>query len=209
MERRLSLKQAHHLFKENFIGTEELYRIKSKLDINFKDVPEIPFTPEELKIKAQEGYILFLGGSFISKNIPITILSLRNFFGINPSISEPCFYNQDWYDLESFANKSIENKWYLIKKSIFNESRAIHPNYLFSDYKFPSAIICAYLFFIYWLCNNECLWESDFVWCSDFDSNGDRVYVGKYKDLKGTNKSGFSVHRHLSLNNFYGSINLV
>ena len=119
MERRLSLKEARHIFKENFIGTEELYRIKSKLDINFKDVPEISYTPEELKIKAQEGYILFLGGSFILKNIPITILSLRNIFGINPSISEPCFYNQDWYDLESFANKSIENKWYLVKKSIF------------------------------------------------------------------------------------------
>lgn len=52
------------------------------------------------------------------------------------------------------------------------------------------------------------LWKHDFVWCSDMDHNGDRIYVGKYHDISGVNKNGFSIHRHLALRECYASINL-
>lgn len=52
----------------------------------------------------------------------------------------------------------------------------------------------------------EKLWYHDFVWCSDVDHNGDRIYVGKYNDIDGVNKDGFSIHRHLALRLCYGCI---
>ena len=55
----------------------------------------------------------------------------------------------------------------------------------------------------------EYLWWHDFVWCSDVDHNGDRIYVGKYHDIDGVNKNGFSIHRHLALRPCYGSVDYI
>ena len=75
------------------------------------------------------------------------------------------------------------------------------------DFLFPTAILCAYTFFVYYFLTGEHLWYHDFVWCSDADHNGDRIYVGKYHDVDGVNKNGFSVHRHLALRNCYAAVN--
>ena len=73
---------------------------------------------------------------------------------------------------------------------------------------FPTAILCVYTFFAYYYARKELLWHHDFVWCSDTDHNGDRIYVGKYHDVDEVNKNGFSIHRHLALRNCYGAIAL-
>ena len=73
---------------------------------------------------------------------------------------------------------------------------------------FPSAILCVYTFFAYYYAQKGLLWYHDFIWCSDTDHNGDRIYVGKYHDVDGVNKNGFSIHRHLALRNCYASITL-
>ena len=62
--------------------------------------------------------------------------------------------------------------------------------------------------FAYFYTNRKILWPYDFIWCSDFDHNGDRIYVGKYHDIDGVNKDGFSIHRHLALRICYASINI-
>ena len=81
-------------------------------------------------------------------------------------------------------------------------------NIISKGIKFPSAILCVFTFFAYYYSYNQMLWYHDFVWCEDVDHNGDRVYVGKYHDVDGINKNGFSIHRHLALRPCYASVNI-
>lgn len=211
MERRTTIDEAKNIFEKNFIGIEELkpffYKIGICEELLSKiEIPDIPFSVDKL-IKYAEEYILILGLGKVG-NFDLSILFLRNKFGINPEIAEPCFYNQDWYLNEKFIDIVLENKWYLIRKNVFEDSRAVQPTSLINKgVQFPSAILCIYTFFANYFYNNTILWEYDFIWCSDNDHNGDRVYVGKYKDIDGVNKNGFSVHRHLALRACYGGIN--
>ena len=138
--------------------------------------------------------------------VNVTLRQLRSIFGIDPEQQEPCFYNQDWYLNESFLDTKLENRWYLLKKDVFESSRAELPDKLSKEISFPSAVLCAYTFFAYYLYYKQPLWYHDFVWCCDLDHNGDRIYVGKYHDIDGVNKNGFSVHRHLALRPCYAAV---
>lgn len=209
MERTTSLTDAKQALRSNFIGPEELTLISDKMAIKVpSEIPTIPFSLEELVTK-RDDYLLILGTSHMQNGELISLKSLRNQFGINPEIAEPCFYNQDWYLKEKFIEKPLEQKWFLIRKNIFQESRGKNPDEIENQYSFPSAILCAYSFFVYWFHANECLWEHDFVWCNDLDHNDDRIYVGKYHDINGFNKNGFSIHRHLRIMENYGCIDFV
>ena len=130
----------------------------------------------------------------------LNIKQLLSTFGKKSKVNRPAFYNQDWYFNEAFCKKGLGDKWYLVQKQVSNESRGIQPS---SKHKsdFPSTILCAFLFFSWWLKTGEILWENDFVWCSDMDVYGDQIYVGKYRDLDDPKRSGFSIHRHLSIKN--------
>jgi len=206
MERETRLNEISNLMGKNFIGYNELKYIVNEFPLNLNvNIPEIPFTDTELKEK-KDNYILILGMSELIDGQALNLINLRDVFGFDPQISEPCFYNQDWYVNEAFVTKTLENRWYLIKKHIFDESRGISPDILKKDLNFPSAILCAYTFFAYWFVRSEFLWQYDFVWCDDKDHNGDIIYVGKYTDIDGVNKNGFSVHRHLAIRNFYGAV---
>ncbi|MCQ2326579.1 MAG: hypothetical protein MJZ71_03355 [Bacteroidales bacterium] len=197
------------LFNTNFVGQEEL---KPFLDIiagNAYDIPECPiiYSDSELKKAAEEGYILILGINQINGR-NLDLYYLREVFGVDPDKSGPCFYNQDWYMKEDFMARSLELQWYLIKKDVFEDSRTVMPADLMQrGLNFPTAILCAYTFFAYYYATGKILWYHDFIWCSDIDHNGDRIYVGKYHDIDGINKNGFSIHRHLSLRPCYASIN--
>lgn len=191
------------------IGREELVFCYQKCGIQPPVAePEIPYNVSLLSDKADD-YLLILGTSLMQSGQLLTLLSLRDQLGINPDKSEPCFYNQDWYLNEKFMNKPLENKWYLIKKNIFDNSRAQNADELTKDYIFPSAIVCAYAFFVNYFSNGDYLWQHDFVWCDDLDHNGDRIYVGKYFDVAGANKNGFSIHRHLRIRENYGAVELL
>ncbi len=196
------------LFSKNFIGVEQLKSCSEETGIKAPEfIPDIPYSIDDLKLKSDD-YILMLGSTQMTNGKPLSLNSLRTRFGLDPDKSEPCFYNQDWYLNEKFIHKTLENKWYLIRKTIFTESRSINPDILLKQYKFPSAILCTVTFFLYWFIAGKRLWEYDFVWCEDLDHNGDRIYVGKYKDIDGINKNGFSVHRHLRLRDFYGCVDV-
>jgi hypothetical protein len=209
MEGTTSILDAKKIMNANFFGPTELDLISDSIGFEVPvNYPEIPFSKIEL-VGFQKDYILILGVSYMKNGEQLTLESLRRHFGINPDISEPCFYNQDWYLCEKFMQVSLENKWYLIKKTVHEDSRAILPEKLITKYNFPTAILCAYSFFVNWFVNKEKLWKYDFIWCSDVDHNGDRIYVGKYNDIDGLNKNGFSIHRYLSLKNFYASISMV
>lgn len=199
------------LFGRNFIGREELqpliYRLKLTGDVVEQPIDK-KFNDSQLQKAASEGYILIWYPQNIG-GIDITLRYLRNEFGIDPEQSEPCFYNQDWYLQESFIDETFNANWYLIKKDVFDQSRAVQPIDLKKEgFNFPPAILCAFTFLAYYYSIGEFLWFHDFVWCSDVDHNGDRIYVGKYHDIDGVNKNGFSIHRHLSLRPCYGCVDL-
>ncbi|MDP4267479.1 MAG: hypothetical protein Q8880_08605 [Bacteroidota bacterium] len=211
---RTTIEQAINIMGTNFIGPNELNALSERMGILTTDeiadtIPEIKHSPS-LLTKLSKNYILILGIPYSKDKMPLTLNRMREFFGIDPDINEPCFYNQDWYIKESFANnKTLDFKWYLIRKIILEDSRAVAPeNYISkfnSNQKLPSAILTAFTFFVWYLqTGGEILWKHDFLWCSDIDHNGDRIYTGKYIDVNKINKNGFSIHRHLAIRSFYG-----
>lgn len=205
MERE-ELDRLRQLFGRNLIGPDELRPLLERLgwgtDIS---VPELNYTMDELEACAAD-YLLVMGLPSIGSR-PVTIRTLREVFGVDPDASEPCFYNQDWYMHEDFIDRTLETRWYLVRKQVVESSRAVMPEQLMADsFAFPSAILCAFAFFAYYFQYGDHLWYHDFVWCSDTDHNGDRIYVGKYHDVDGVNKNGFSVHRHLALRPCYAAV---
>ena len=193
---------AKEIMGSNFIGVKQVNMLLKKMDkplLQEISAPPVIYDEDTLK-KCSSDFILVYGSDCID------ILDIRNFFGVDPDISEPCLYNQDWYMAEDFIHRKLENKWYLIKKNVLEDSRACMPDDIMAKgVDFPSAILCTYTFFVYWASNGEKLWYHDFVWCEDVDHNGDRIYVGKYNDVDGVNKNGFSIHRHLALRKCYAS----
>lgn len=198
------------LFGPNFIGIEELKPLVEKLGGSVDGMVEKPinFSDPDLKDAARNGYILIYGINHIEGQL-INLRLLRDTFGVDPGVSEPCLYNQDWYLAEDFMDVALNEQWYLIKKDVLEDSRAVQPfNLIDRGIQFPPAILCGYTFFAYYHARNEYLWWHDFVWCDDTDHNGDRIYVGKYNDIDGVNKNGFSIHRHLALRPCYGAVNM-
>lgn len=203
MNRRINVAEAREIMGDNFIGPKEL--LKAGISHADNDVPAISFSEKDL-MQRRKNYILILGLSTLDNGFPVTIRNLKKIYGKDPDVSEPCFYNQDWYENETFMDIQLEGEWYLIRKEVYGDSRGIQPDELMERFVFPSAIRCVYAFFMAWNTLGVKLWYHDFVWCSDVDHNGDRIYVGKYNDVDGVNKNGFSIHRHLSLRECYACI---
>ena len=205
--RSASLETTKLILGKNFIGPKEIKKIYG---ISFSSSPKITFGIEHLN-KISKDYILILGTPRIQNGQKLTLNRMREIFGWDPAVKEPCFYNQDWYLKEDFANKTtLENRWYLIKKTVESSSRGKTPDDISKSLPrkniFPSAILTAYVFFAYYILTNKILWQHDFIWCSDTDHNGDRIYTGRYLDPNKTNKNGFNIHRHLSLCPCYGLV---
>jgi hypothetical protein len=216
VERTASIIRAREIMGTNFIGPAELSAFANKIGIldPFRittPIPDIPFDSCFLKTVANE-YLLILGTPLTIKNEPLTLEKMRSFFGFDPLISEPCFYNQDWYLKEDFITKeTLDLNWYLLKKEVQEDSRGLLPFEFLKnqreEIRLPSAIVCAFTFFAwYFHSNGEILWKHDYVWCKDTDFQGDQIYIGRYLDPAGLNKNGFSIHRHLQIKNSYGVI---
>lgn len=208
----MDYQEAKKIMGKNFIGPDELTSVAHELGIApTTNIPKVSYDVKTLK-KASKDYLLILGVAKMADGSPLTLNNMREFFGLDPAIKEPCFYNQDWYLREKFANgTTLKLRWYLLKKQVPKDTRAVRPDVLESklkkDEKFPTAILTAFTFFAYYFLNNKALlWKHDFIWCSDKDKNGDRIYTGRYTDPKKINKNGFNIHRHLSLRPAYGAV---
>ena len=188
----------------NTIGVKEVSGLPFLKGENVS-APEIPFSREALDSHADTHILVFT-----PKISWITLNGLRDEFGIDPGVQEPCMYNQDWYAKEDFAHTPLDGKWHLIRKNVLEETRAKRPEEiegkLSQGERFPTAITYAFTFFAWWFVSGgEKLWKNDFVWCSDRDHNDDRIYVGRYEDPTGINKNGFNIHRYLSLRPAYSA----
>ena len=215
MERVTTLEEAYNILHENIIGLREI-KNSNKLHsfFNFSNISQelvqsIPFSKDEL-FKKKETHILILVIPEHTNKEKLNFKHFRDFFGFDPAIQEPCFYNQDWYINESFYKESIlKLEWLLVEKKISDNSRGVDPDILEKGgFRLHSALTFTYVFFIYYLIKNKILWENDYVWCSDYDSNSDQIYVGRYIDPNKINKNGFSIHRHLKIKNNYGISNI-
>lgn len=184
------------------IGPEELQKLTFLAGEKI-DTPSIPFSKEMLERCAQSHILVFT-----PQIETLTIVRMRDLFGMDPHKNEPCMYNQDWYLKEEFANKPPDGKWHLIRKDVLEEVRAKQPKEIESklvNQSFPSAITATFTFFAWYFLKGEALWKHDFLWCSDTDHNGDRIYVGRYEDPDGVNSNGFNIHRYLSLRPAYSA----
>jgi len=200
---------------KNFLGPDEIKEIAKQMGIEPPtNALGIPYNEKTLK-KFAKDHLLILGVTKMKGGSPLTLNNLRAHFGLDPTISEPCFYNQDWYVKERFATRvTLKPRWYLLRRDVKKETRGERPDVLEKKLKkgesFPSAILTAYAFFAYYfLTRGKKLWNHDFIWCSDRDKNGDRIYTGRYEDPKKINKNGFNVHRHLSIRPVYGAVTLL
>ena len=138
--------QIRQLFGVNFIGEEELKPFFKALGFGKVENKECPiqYNDSDLQKAASEGYILIYGVRNINGQ-DVTLKFFREKFGVNPDESEPCLYNQDWYMKEDFMDTTLETKWYLIKKDVYEESRAVMPGDLTQQgLNFPPAILCGY-----------------------------------------------------------------
>lgn len=201
---------AKKIMGNNLIGPEELNAIRDRFAVSLPSaIPPLPYDAELLAERRNDSLLVF-GPDCDAEGTPLTLVRLRERFGTDPDKSEPCFYNQDWYLREPFArDATLENRWYLIRKQVLQNSRGAPPEQakraLQPGEQLPSALLTAFAFFSYYvLTQGEILWEHDFLWCADQDSNGDQIYTGRYHDPKGMNKPGFNIHRHLSIHSSFG-----
>lgn len=204
---------AKKIMGKNFIGPEELKTIAGQINIAadfYLSALPINFSEEQLE-KMAASHILILGVPRNAAGEKLTLNNMRAFFGMDPGVKEPCFYNQDWYLNEPFAaDEALEYRWYAIARQVNEKTRAKRPEEIAASFgrgeDFPSAILAAFTFFAnYFLNNKEILWQHDFIWCFNKDKNGDTIYVGRYEDPNHINKNGFNIHRHLSIRSCYGA----
>jgi hypothetical protein len=213
MERITTIEEASKIMANNFIGPSEILncsKTRELFHIDINNIPDIPFTTEELINVKNTHILLLIIDEFKDKN-KITFTGFRKYFGIDPDKYQPCFYNQDWYLNENFyLTSELKKSWMLFSININTNTRSKDPNLILTkNYitNFPTALELTYCFFVLYLIRNRILWKSDYVWCNDFDSNQDRIYVGRYIDPLKKNKNGLSIHRHLTLKDNYGAIN--
>ena len=123
MMEKATLEKAKVIMGDNLIGSYELKRV-GLFEVN--DHPEIPYFVDDLETKKND-YFLILGVSKFANGKAVTIRHLKEIFGMDPNQKEPCFYNQDWYDKESFIDLPMKNEWFLIRKTVYENSRAVQP----------------------------------------------------------------------------------
>jgi len=199
MERKTSVEKAQILFGKNFIGKEEINSITKFAKLYVSEYKENMISLQD-DIDVKNSILIYGKGLDINGNL-YNIKNMLSIFGKEPDKNEPCFYNQDWYLKEDFIHKSLDEKWYIVKKNV------CHTKKMLKDVKnLPSTILLTYVFFINFLVNSEVLWEDDFIWTSDVDHNGDRIYCGRYFDIESFNKNGFNIHRHLKIKNNFGYV---
>lgn len=202
---------------EAFIGFTDIegkagaMNLANDTSYSFESFP-IPYSAAKLE-KYKDTHFLFFVIPFHKDGTPVTILSLRNYFGCDPSIKEPCFYNQDWYIKEEFVSKKLEAGWCLLSRTLLDDTRGkpvaeVQSNPLIGA-GLPSALLCTYFFFLSYLVFGYPVWKHDYIWNQDTDHFGDQIYTGRYIDPSGINKNGWEIHRHLSIKQSYGALQLL
>ena len=109
---------------------------------------------------------------------PLSILEIRG----KVTQGQWLFYDQDWYNKQTFAKEKGETEWKLVRKTpVANSTSKTWPEQqalLVSNEKTPTVCVMVYTIIGHFLATGERLFEKIYVRCSDVASDGDRVGVG-------------------------------
>lgn len=169
-----SHKNARAIMGKNFFGVEEAIKHfgvnPSKQQLAY--LAEVPFTEEVLK-SVKDTHVLVAV-------FPMSILDIRG------KVERKLFYSHDdaWYNKQAFAKDKGEVGWQLVRKvpiadstnKTWNEQQAL----LSQDEETPKAQVMVYTIIGHFLASGERLFENIYVRCSDLDSGGIRVDVGRF-----------------------------
>ncbi|HET9285310.1 MAG TPA: hypothetical protein VFR24_25435 [Candidatus Angelobacter sp.] len=169
-----SQKRAREIMGRNFFGVEEAIR---HFGVNptrqqTAALSEVPYS-EEVLTACKDTHVLVAV-------FPLSVLEIRGKVPRN----ERLFYDQSWYNKESFAKDRGEVGWQLIRKTpVPNSTSKTWPEQqalLSQDEETPTARVMVYTVIGHYLATGERLFESIYVRCSDVDSDGLRVFVGNF-----------------------------
>jgi len=173
-----SQKRAREIMGRNFFGVEEAIKHFGVNPTRQQRavLSEIPFSEvvlEELK----DTHILVAV-------FPLSILEIRG--RVDPKL----FYDQSWYNKESFAKERGEVNWQLVRKTPVDNSTSKNwqeqQTLLGKDDEVPTAQVMVYTIMGYYLATDERLFEHIYIRISSVDSDGDRVGLGGF-DSEGLN----------------------
>ncbi len=164
--------RAREIMGKNFFGIEEAiqyFGVKPTRQQTLA-LSEIPFSKDVLQ-KAKDTHILVAV-------FPLSILEIRK------KVDSELFYDQSWYDKESFAEECGEVSWQLVRKTPVDNSISKgwkeQLSLVGEDDEVPSARVMVYTIIGHYLATGERLFEHIYVRTSSVDSGGDRVDVGGF-----------------------------
>ena len=175
-----SQKRAREIMGRNMFGIEEAI---AHFGINptrqqLLALSEIPFTEAVLETCKDTHILVAI--------FPLSILEIKG----RAKSAERLFYDQDWYNKQAFAKERGEVEWRLIRKTpvehstskTWDEQQALLSN----EDETPKARVMVYAIIGHFLATGERLFEKIYLRCSDVDSDGNRVDVGRF-DSDGLN----------------------
>ena len=111
-------------------------------------------------------------------------MTLRELREAHPTL----FMEQDWFDGERF-----------MQSRVYTQPNASMPLSIEPE-RSTVEVNAAYFAGLYVQNLDDPIWER-FIWTSDFDHMGQRIYVGGIGQAK---KPGFQIHRHLEITSTWG-----
>jgi hypothetical protein len=170
-------KRAREIMGRNMFGIEEAIKHfgANPTKQQAAALADVPFTEATLEA-CKDTHVLVAV-------FPLSILEIRG----KVAQGQRLFYDQDWFNKESFAKEKGETDWKLIRKTpIANSTSKTWPEQqalLAQNEETPTARTMVYAIIGHFLATGERLFENVYVRCSDVDSVGYRVYVGYFAAL--------------------------
>lgn len=190
-----SHQRAREIMGKHFFGIEEAIKHfgvnPTKPQLAY--LAEIPFSEEVLETCKKTHVLVAV--------FPMSILEIRAKFGKQQK--PPIFYSQDWYNNQAFAQDKGQVSWQLVRKELIaNSTSKTWPEQqalLGKEEETPKAQVMVYTIIGHFLATGERLFEKVWVSCSDLDSGGSRVGVGRF-DAEGLGVCHWhGGHRHADL----------
>jgi len=205
-EASIEFEEAREIFGKDFLGpeaAEATFGVELSQD-EIEQIEEIPFSREELEQAKQLGMMLVLRVPRIGKDKnakSFSINSVREAFKDDDKLGDPkkkksnIFYDQDWYDNESFAAQDTPSLgWGLVMKEVLQESRsknwdeqeevlkawAKENNIDPSKVRRRKPVEIIYDTLLYYGTNKESLLENSYDWTGVQSSDGHFVFVGVF-----------------------------
>ena len=205
-EASIEFEEAREIFGKDFLGpeaAEAAFGVELSQE-ELEQIEDIPFSREELEQAKQLGMMLVLRVPRIGKEKntkSFSINSVREAFKDDDKLGDPkkkksnIFYDQDWYDDESFATQDTPSLgWGLVMKEVLQESRdknwdeqeevlkawAKENNIDPSKVRRRKPVEIIYDTLLYYSTNKESLLENSYDWTGVQSSDGYFVYVGYF-----------------------------